>query len=70
MLLKNRALIEQGAEIKLHKWADGKASDRAGAVPLGTRLRLCHTDGTFFALGEVVESDEGLALKAIKTFVL
>ena len=39
-------------------------------LPLGTRVRLCHTDGTFFALGEVVESDEGLALKAIKTFVL
>ncbi|MBO5898444.1 MAG: tRNA pseudouridine(55) synthase TruB [Clostridia bacterium] len=40
------------------------------SLPLGTRLRLCHTDGAFFALGEVVDSDEGLALKAIKTFVL
>lgn len=40
------------------------------SLPLGTRVRLCHTDGTFFALGEVVESEEGLALKAIKTFVL
>lgn len=40
------------------------------SLPLGTRVRLCHTSGTFFALGEVVESDGGLALKAIKTFVL
>jgi hypothetical protein len=38
--------------------------------PLGTRLRLYHPDGRFFALGEVVSSDEGLALKSIKTFVL
>ena len=40
MLLKNRAPVEAGAEIELHKWADGKASDRAGAFPLGTRLRF------------------------------
>jgi tRNA pseudouridine55 synthase len=40
------------------------------SLALGTRVRLCHTDGSFFALGEVVESDGGLALKAIKTFVL
>ena len=39
-------------------------------LPLGARMRLCHTDGSFFALGEVVETNEGLALKAIKTFVL
>ena len=38
--------------------------------PLGTRVRLYHPDGRFFALGEVVSSDEGLALKSIKTFVL
>ncbi len=40
------------------------------SLPLGTRVRLCHTDGSFFALGEVVESDGGLALRSIKTFVL
>ena len=38
--------------------------------PLGTRVRLYHPDGRFFALGEVVSTDEGLALKSIKTFVL
>ena len=38
--------------------------------PLGTRVRLYHPDGRFFALGEVVSGDEGLALKSIKTFVL
>ncbi len=40
------------------------------AHPHSTRLRLYAPDGTFFALGEVVVSEEGLALKAIKTFVL
>lgn len=39
-------------------------------LPLGARARLCHADGSFFALGEVVLTDEGLALKSIKTFVL
>ena len=39
-------------------------------LPLGARARLCHTDGSFFALGEVISTDEGLALKSIKTFVL
>ena len=38
--------------------------------PLGTRVRLYHPDGRFFALGEVISTDEGLALKSIKTFVL
>jgi tRNA pseudouridine55 synthase len=38
--------------------------------PLGTRTRLYHSDGRFFALGEVVSSDEGLAIKSIKTFIL
>ena len=39
-------------------------------LPLGQRARLCHPDGSFFALGEVVMSDEGAAIKTIKTFVL
>jgi tRNA pseudouridine55 synthase len=38
--------------------------------PLGTRMRLYHPDGRFFALGEVVSGEEGLSLKSIKTFVL
>ena len=37
---------------------------------VGQRLRLCDGTGTFFALGEVFEYPDGLALKAIKTFVL
>ena len=40
------------------------------ADPLGTRVRLLSADGTFFALGEVIESEEGLSVKAVKTFVL
>ena len=40
------------------------------AFPLGQRVRLYSADGLFFALGEVMESEEGLTIKAIKTFVL
>lgn len=40
------------------------------ADPLGARVRLLSADGSFFALGEVMESAEGLAVKAVKTFVL
>ena len=40
------------------------------APTVGQRYRLCHADGQFFALGEVVETTDGPALKAIKTFVL
>ncbi len=38
--------------------------------PLGQRVRFYSADGLFFALGEVMESEEGLTIKAIKTFVL
>ena len=38
--------------------------------PALQRVRLYDPAGTFFALGEVVETDDGLSVKAIKTFVL
>ena len=38
--------------------------------PLSTRLRIYGADGKFFALGEVVEDAEGLAVKSVKLFVL
>ena len=38
--------------------------------PALQRVRLYDPSGTFFALGEVVETDDGLSVKAIKTFVL
>ena len=38
--------------------------------PLGTRVALCDANGTFFALGEVGEFKDGIAVKAIKMFVL
>ena len=37
---------------------------------LGQRLRIYGADGSFFALGEVIEEDEGLAVKSVKLFVL
>ncbi|MBO5327335.1 MAG: tRNA pseudouridine(55) synthase TruB [Clostridia bacterium] len=36
--------------------------------PLETRVRLCDAQGRFFALGEVREYDEGLAIKPLKQF--
>ena len=38
--------------------------------PVGARVRLCHPTGEFFALGEVVSTEEGSALRSIKVFVL
>ena len=38
--------------------------------PLGTRVALCNANGAFFALGEVGEFREGVAVKAIKMFVI
>ena len=40
------------------------------AFPIGTRVRLCNASGVFFAIGEVGEYKDGIAVKAIKTFVL
>lgn len=40
------------------------------SLPLGTRVSLCDANGTFFALGEVGEFRDGIAVKAIKMFVL
>lgn len=39
-------------------------------LPADTMLRLQDSAGHFFALGKVLETEEGLAVKAIKTFVL
>ena len=37
---------------------------------VGTRVRVCDENGKFFALGEVVEREEGSAVKSIKIFEL
>ncbi len=39
-------------------------------LPIGARVRLCDAKGGFFALGEVGEYPNGMAVKAIKTFTL
>ncbi len=39
-------------------------------LPLGTRVRACSFDGSFFALGEVVQEQDVLAVKSVKLFVL
>ena len=40
------------------------------SYPVGTRVRLCDASGTFFAIGDVSEYADGIAVKSIKTFVL
>ena len=40
------------------------------SFPLGTRVSMCDQNGAFFALGEVGEFKGGVAVKAIKMFVL
>lgn len=40
------------------------------ALENNTRIRICREDGTFFALGEVREYEEGSAIKSIKLFEL
>ena len=37
---------------------------------LGQRVRITDSNGQFFALGEVVEDNDGLAIKSVKLFVL
>ncbi len=37
---------------------------------VGTRVSVCRADGSFFALGEVVETLDGSALKSVKIFEL
>lgn len=38
--------------------------------PIGSRVKICRNDGSFFALGEVVELDDEPAIKSIKIFEL
>lgn len=39
-------------------------------LELGSRVRVAGADGEFFALGEVVEAAEGIAVKSVKIFSL
>ena len=55
-------LCRDGCEIYLKKLGVDFSID--------TRLRLCDAKGSFFAIGEVGEFKNGIAVKAIKTFVL
>jgi tRNA U55 pseudouridine synthase TruB len=57
-----RTLCRNGCEIYLKKLGV--------SFPVGARLRLCDSRGAFFALGEVGEYEDGIAVKAIKIFVL
>jgi tRNA U55 pseudouridine synthase TruB len=39
-------------------------------LPTGSRVKICSEDGRFFALGSVVEREEGSAIKSVKMFEL
>ena len=56
-------LFRSGCEIYLKK-------AKLPEYPVGTRLRVLDSKGEFFALGEVREYENGLAVKSIKLFVL
>ena len=56
-------LFRSGCEIYLKK-------AKLPEVPAGTRLRVLDSSGEFFALGEVREYENGLAIKSIKLFSL
>ena len=55
-------LCRNGCEIYLNKLR------LSTSLSLGQRVRLCSQAGDFFALGEVREYNDGLAIKAIKLF--
>ncbi len=55
-------LCRSGCEIYLKKIG--------ASYPVGTRLRLCNEGGTFFAIGDVAEYQDGIAVKSIKIFLL
>ena len=38
--------------------------------PVGARVKICSENGKFFALGEVVEREQGSAIKSVKIFEL
>ncbi len=56
-------LFRSGCEIYLKK-------AKLPEYPVGTRLRVLDSKGNFFALGEVKEYENGLAVKSIKLFSL
>ena len=56
-------LFRSGCEIYLKK-------AKLPEVPVSTRLRVLDSSGEFFALGEVREYENGLAVKSIKLFSL
>ena len=39
-------------------------------LPLGQRVRIADMSGSFFALGEVVDAEDGIAVKSVKIFSL
>ncbi len=40
------------------------------SLTVGSRVKICSEDGRFFALGSVVEKEEGTAIKSVKIFEL
>ena len=78
LLIPTEQLFQQLPAVKLSAFYDRLIGNGCAValtklrldLPLGTRVRLCHADGAFFALGEVVSTAGPCALKAVKTFVL
>lgn len=75
-LLPTERLFSDVAEVRLPSFFEKLFRDGCPvyqkkirtSYEVGTRVRVCDENGKFFALGEVVEREEGCAVKSVKLF--
>lgn len=78
LLLPTERLFEDIGEIRLPAFFEKLFRDGCPIyqkkikteLPVGQRVRICSEKGGFFALGEVVDREEGSAVKSVKIFEL
>ena len=77
-LLPTERLFSDVAEVRLPSFFEKLFRDGCPvyqkkirtSYEVGTRVRVCDENGKFFALGEVVEREEGCAVRSVKIFEL
>lgn len=78
LLLPTERLFDDLEEIKLPAFFEKLFRDGCPIyqkkiktnLSVGSRVKICSEDGHFFALGEVVEREQGTAIKSVKIFEL
>lgn len=78
LLLPTERLFEDLGEVRLPAFFEKLFRDGCPIyqkkiktdISIGQRVRICSENGGFFALGEVVEREEGSAIKSVKIFEL